>query len=148
MPSIVDIYEALETLVEDCLPSDYKLLENAVLPEDNANNIYTKAYGIGIGGGSNPELIVKPNSGCENDFNIALVHKVTTTKGRVSRRNEQQKSIMEDLLSIKQCLENDPQLSGICAKAAMLDWSPVNFIDVERGKFYIVEGVVSTLFFE
>ena len=147
MTTVNQVFDALETLVEGCL-SGYKMLENPIIPEDNAKQIYNKAYGLAIGPGANPELFTKEITSCERSFSIVLVNKVTTSKGQTDRRNDQQKSIMEDMDKIKKCVDTDPDLGNLCTKAAFASDSGVNFIDADRGKYYLVEGVIDTLFFD
>jgi len=146
MTTVIDVFDALETLIEGCL-TGYKMLENPIIPEDNAKQIYNKSFGIAIAQGTNPEIFTKAISSCQRDFNIVLINKVTTTKAQTDRRNDQQKSIMADMDSIKMCIDGDPALGAICAKASLVSDSGVNFIDAETGKYYLVEGVITTLSF-
>lgn len=146
MTTVNQVFDALETLIEGCL-TGYKMLENPIIPEDNAKQLYKKSYGLAIGPGGNPELFTKDITSCQRDFSVVLINKVTTTKSQTDKRNEQQKDIMADIDAIKKCVDTDPDLNGLCTKAVLTTDSGVNFVDADRGKFYLVEGVISTLFF-
>ena len=147
MTSVNQVFDAIEALVESCLDG-YKMLENPIIPEDNAKQIYNKSYGLAIGPGTNPELMTKDITSCQRDFSIVLINKVTTTKAQTDRRNDQQKSIMEDLEKIKVCLDRDPDLGNLCTRATLLSDTGINFIDADRGKYYLVEGTIDTLYFD
>jgi len=147
MTTTTEVFDALETLVEGCLVG-YKMLENPIIPEDNAKQIYNKSYGLAIGPGGNPELLTKSITSCARDFQIVLIHKVTTTKAQTDRRNDQQKAIIEDIDKIKKCLDTDAHLGTLCTKAVLTTDSGINFIDADKGKYYLVEGTISTLFFD
>lgn len=146
MTNVCDIFDELKTVIDDCLDG-YKRLENPFIPEDNASNLWTKAYGIAIGPGGNPELLSKNKPSCTRDFVIVLIHKITSTDMAFDKRDDQQKEIAQDMDKIKVCLETNPDLGTLCTKAVLLNDQGVEFIDGERGKYLFMEGVVETLFF-
>lgn len=143
------VFDAIKTKLEALAElSDYKQLENPFIPEDNATHVFQKAFGVAFGAGLNPELIVKPESTCIRDFNIVLLNKFISTGMNVDKNDDLQKDIMLDMDAIKKCFDDDPQLGGICAKAALLTDTGVGFIDSDRGKFLISEGSLEVTFFE
>lgn len=146
MTTVIEVFDELKASIDGCL-TGYKRLENPLIPEDNASNLWTKAYGIAIGPGGNPELFSKLKPSCTRDFSIILLHKITTTDNQFDRRDDQQKDIVNDMDKIKLCLEADPDLGELCTKAVLSSDTGVEFIDGERGKFIFMEGIVETLFF-
>lgn len=149
MAVVSEIFDQLKATIDDCLPSAYKELENPFIPEDNASTLWDHAFGVAFGPGINLELFSGClKMSCQRDFEISLVNKINTTRTNIDKKDDQQKEIIEDMMKIKACLEKDPDLDSICSKIVYTADGGVEFIDSQRGKFFLVTAVIECTFFD
>jgi len=144
-----EIFDQIKALIVSCLPVDYKQLENPFLPEDNASNLWNRAFGVAIGPGVNLELFAGcAKISCQRDFEVSLVNKLNTTQNNIAKKDDQQKAMLEDMMSIKKCFEADPDLDSVCSKCVYTADGGVEFIDSERGKYLLMTAILQCTFFD
>lgn len=148
MAVVSEIFDSVKDLIGTCLDG-YKELENPFIPEDNASNLWNKAFGVAFANGSNLELFAGCSKiSCQRAFAISLVNKLNVTQNNIDKKDNQQKSIIEDMMKIKACFEGCPTLDSICTKAVFVADGGVEFIDGQRGKYFLVEAAIDVTFFD
>ena len=149
MTLVTQIFDNIKSNITDCLPAEYKQLENPFIPEDNATNIWNKAFGVAFGPGVNTEQFAGcAKISCVRDFEISLVNKLNVTANRIDKKDDQQKSIVEDMMAIKKCFEADPDLDSLCSKCVFTADGGVEFVDSQRGKFFLMVATIECTFFD
>lgn len=147
MTMISDIYDAVLSVVETTLPN-YDLLANPYIPEENANNLFDKAFGIAFGPGINENRIVCPKVSLNRTLEIILINKVTSSESNTNFLGQQQKDIFEDLFAIIKAVCNDGTINEITSKFDYSSDAGLEFIDAVSGKYYLLSATFPFLYFE
>lgn len=148
MSSAIPIFDTLKSQIATVLTADYRPIENPFIPEDNATALWNKGFGLAFGFGQNPEYLNKTTSSFIRQFSLVLINKINFTQTNVSKVDEQQKNLILDMENLQKYFDDDPTAGGVCTKSALLTDSGVGFVNGEKNKFLICEGVLEVTYFE
>mgnify|MGYP001393609270 CR=1 FL=1 len=147
---ISDIYDEIVSICESALDASYKRIPNPYVPEDNAQIILDKGFGVAIGPGQRINLDV-----CkmyyERFFNIVLVRLISATEHDVTTKEDIEKAILEDLQSVRIAIERDNNtLSGNATKTDYDSDSGIELLTspVSGYKYYSLNVTLSVLYNE
>lgn len=147
MSIISDIYDAMLAACETALPN-YDVLANPYIPEENANNLFDKAFGIAFGPGLNENRIACPKISINRSIDLVLINKVTSSESNTNFLGQQQKDIFEDLFAIIKTVYADNTLNEICSKFDYSSDAGLEFIDAAQGKYYLLSATFPILYFD
>jgi len=149
LTKISTIYDGWITLIDAEL-SGYTRIANPYDPEQNANLILEKGYGVGFGPGSNTGRFVGKLASIERDFNIVLVNKILALDGDQDNRAAIEKSLFEDQFKLTKALEINPTLAEASIKTFYISDGGIEFLKTEntKSKYYLLESVYSSEYLE
>ena len=136
---ILQIYEAITALCEANL-TDYTRLPNAYSIDANTMLNLKQGFAVGIGPGNDTEKYATGLMSWERLYNITLVRQVLTTQNNTTVRETIEKSIVDDLETLRIAIRNSANLNGLIAtKSTIRADGGMNFIDGNTQKFLGLE---------
>lgn len=144
-----DIYDAWIAVIESTLPG-YSRLADPYNPTENVNLILKKGYGIGFGAGVNTERLTKPKMSTVREFNVLLTNQITATESNATARAELEKALFEDHAALVKAVEASASLNDgtLCYTTKWVSDTGVDFIDGERAKYFALELIFESEYFE
>lgn len=139
MSKISQIFDAVRAACSAALPL-YDELSNAYIPQENANKLFNKAYGVAYGPGLNESRLTKPKFTPNRQIDVLLINKVTASESNVNFLVEQQKAIQEDLFAIINQVEQDGAIYDLCTKFEYSSDTGIEFLDAAEAKYYLLSA--------
>ena len=148
MSFISDLYDATVADVSAALPT-YDQIANLPDPEANANNLFTKSFGVGFGPGTNTNRLTKPKFSRQIQVDIILINKVTSTQSNTTFLSDQQKAMQEDLFAIIREITSGTNVNALCpTKNEYTADSGIELIEGEKASYYIINSLFTFEYFE
>lgn len=146
MSKISTAYDAIVTQIGTTL-STHKRLSNPYSVERNPEPILSKGYGVRIGSGSNPKLIMNKIS-ITRDFTVVLTRQFYATQNDAASKAEVEKDLMEDQVSLIQAFRADTTLSGVVADIEYVGDAGIGSVFPEKGHFLVLETTFQATYLE
>lgn len=136
MTKISSIYDAIVSLVDSTLASDYNQVPNPYFIEENNDLYMVKGYGVAFGPGNRIDVDTCKMHYVRN-FNILLIRQITANDHDVSTKSTIEKAMMEDLQLIRNEFENQDQtLGGNAIRTDYIADSGIELVPVESDFLY------------
>lgn len=148
MTEISTIYEGYVTAIEAAL-SGYCRIANPYDPEENANLMLRKGYGIGFGPAQNTDRFIDCRLSLVREFFVVLVQQVALRDNDGEARAVIEKQLFEDQLAIIQAFEADPTLNGAGRPGAkFISDGGIEFLQADKAKYLLIEMQFESEYFE
>lgn len=144
---ITDVYDQIASVISTAL-SAYTRLPNPYILDENSELFMSKGFAVGVGPGQNTERHVGCFTSIRRSFQFALMNKVVTTETNLTSLAAQEKALMEDQFLVIKALEKDPNLNASASSCKYASDSGIEFIEGERGKYFLVTTELTVEYFE
>ncbi len=138
MSKISTIHDNIVTLISTYL-STYKQLPNPYIPEENPELFLTKGFGVSVGPGVRTDRLLQNHLTWKRTFTVILTKKISTTDHNIDSRETITKNLVEDHFTLVKRFDLDPQLSSSALKAEVFSDSGIQYIDVNKTRYFIME---------
>jgi len=118
----------------------YDELSNAYIPQENANKLFNKAFGVAYGPGLNENRLTSPKFTPNRQIDVLLINKVTASESNINFLAEQQKAIQEDLFAIIKAVELSGAIHDLCTKFEYSSDTGIEFTDADTAKYYLLNA--------
>jgi hypothetical protein len=142
-----NVYDGLITLIGTALPA-YTKIPNPYEPSNNASLLLTKGFGLGFSTASNTKRQICRIDSTSRNFVVVLINRVTATDHDTTAHATLEKSLLEDLETIKLALANDITLGGKAAKAEWQDDSGIEYLENDRAQYLSVQSTIGVEYFD
>ena len=147
MSRITTVRDALAAMITTELPT-YRQIGNPYAIERNAEFGLVKAWGIAFGPGDNTRRITSCKFSVLRSFTVLLINQIVSTEHDVTGRATAEKAIFEDQFKLIKSLETDTSLQGAANKADFIGDGGLEFLDSDRGKYFLLETEIAIEYFE
>jgi len=135
--SSTTIFNNLVTLTGTAL-SAYTRIPNPYALNENTGLYLKKGYGVAFGPGTRQDFHVGCKIGYQRIFNIVLTNLMAATEHDTTTRSGIEKALLEDFISLRIALEQDPTLSQSCIKTEYGTDSGILYGATEEVKFITI----------
>lgn len=147
MSKVSSIYDAIVTRVGTVLPN-HRRLPNPYQIESNTEPSLKQGWGIQIGPGNNPELLVSCQRSIDRDFVIVITRKFYGSDLNILDKASTEKDLMEDSILVINDFEKHPLIQDYAAKAIWSSDQGIQFVFVPDKPFFKIEMTMTVTYFE
>jgi hypothetical protein len=141
------IYDALNTLIGTTLTA-YKRITNPYEPEENAEIMMKKAYGVAFSSGSNSQRDVTcSNLYLTQNYTGIIINQITCTDNDTTGYATAQKNIFDDYISIAKAITKSPDMS-VGLKTLPISHNGVEFFTGLAKKYIAIQFTIESEFKE
>ena len=145
MSEISTIYDAFVVVIEAALPA-YQQHADAIDPSSNNSFSLEKGFSVGFGPASNTNKIINKKT-VDQVFGVTLTNFYNANENDPDGRRTIEKDFIEDLHLLINAVENNTELGG-CHKVVWLDYTNIDYFEIEAKKFMFITLAVSAEYFE
>lgn len=128
--------------------TSYVRIPNPYDPQENADLLLDKGFGLAIGEDENTGRMAKPTLSLARQFRILLINQISSHEQDVSGRSDQSLLLMEDAFTLIKAIEGDFTLNGEDHITTYQGSNGISFLIADRARYFSTELTFETEYFE